>query len=325
MWVFYLPVIIWICLLAIRYRSATLFTAVNPGMKVGGLVDSDKSANLLAIQEHYPGYVAVTSLLGSDLSLEQAHKIMMAQGLEYPVILKPNSGQRGTGVEVIKNAEQFDRYFSRYQGSEILLQEHIKGLEFGVFYMREPDQANGYIFSINEKKFPILTGSGQQTVEQLILENPRTHYMAHFLLALHRGQLSRVLAEGEQLQLVEIGSHCRGSIFVEGSQYITPDLEQRIDEISKAIPGYYFGRYDLRVASEADLCAGINLKILEANGVSSESANMYDPSYSLFTAYRIMFKQWAAAFRIGAKNRSLGHRPSGIKELIESCSNINRA
>lgn len=327
LWAFYPPIVIWICLLAIRYRSATLFTAVNPGMKVSGLVDDNKAANLLAIQKHYPDAVAKTSLIrskNSEVSLsEQALAEIEAHQLSYPVILKPNNGQRGVGVEIIHNDKELSSYFQRYPNLDILLQEHIDGLEFGVFYMREPDQSSGSIFSINEKKSPVLEGDGQSTLEQLILENRRTHYMAKFLLDTHEQKLGQVLARGETLQLVEIGSHCRGSIFTEGSQYISPELEKRIDAISKSIPGYCFGRYDLRVPSAADLSAGQNLKILEANGVSSESANIYDPSYGLFHAYKVMFKQWRAAFRIGAKNRALGHSPASIREILKSCSNIN--
>jgi len=327
LWAFYPPIVIWICLLAIRYRSATIFTAVNPGMKVSGLVDDNKGSNLLAIQEHYPESVATTCLINNINGNDPAQQALVAMdnnGLSYPVILKPNNGQRGIGVEVINNKENLIDYFRRYPNIEILLQEHIGGLEFGVFYMREPDQSSGSIFSINEKKFPVLTGDGISTLEHLILANPRTHYMASYLLDAHENQLARILSHGESLQLVDIGSHCRGSIFTEGSQYITPELEKRIDEISKAIPGYYFGRYDLRVPNEADLSAGLNLKILEANGVSSESANIYDPSYGLFHAYKVMFKQWSAAFRIGAKNKALGHTEASVRDLLKSYSNINK-
>lgn len=324
LWVFYPPIIIWICLLAIRYRSATLFTAANPGMKVGGLVDEDKAANLFAMQSQYPESVASTYLISAEQGASQARQQLSDAGLGYPVILKPNSGQRGIGVEVIHNEAQLDDYFNRHQQAAIILQEHIGGLEFGIFYMREPDQPAGCIFSITQKQFPLLLGDGNSTLEQLILEDPRTLLMAGFLLKLHQHQIDRVLAHGESLQLVEIGSHCRGSVFVEGSQHITAELETRIDQISKAIPGYYFGRYDLRVPSESDLRAAQNLKIIEANGVSSESTNIYDPSYGLLHAYKVLFKQWQAAFRIGAKNRDNGQPPATLRELLENWSQLNK-
>lgn len=324
MWAFYPPVIIYIFILAIRYRSPLLFTAANPGMKVGGLVDENKASNLLAIQAVYPQAVAKTALIQAHQGSMEAMEQLEILELSYPVILKPNNGQRGVGVQIIRDKSQLQNYFNNFSNTEILLQEYIEGLEFGVFYMREPDQAKGGIFSINEKAFPTLEGDGVSTLEQLILEDSRSHYMAKYLLNLHKDGLGDIPEKGEKVKLVEIGSHCRGSVFLEGSQHITPELESRIDQLSKAIPGYYFGRYDLRVPSIEELKAGTSLKIIEANGVSSESANIYDPSYGLFNAYKVLFKQWRAAFRIGAKNRARGHAPASIREVLKNWSQINK-
>ena len=46
--------------------------------------------------------------------------------------------------------------------------------------------------------------------------------------------------------------------------------------------------------------------MLELNGVTSESTNIYDPNNSLLDAYRVLFKQWSIAFEIARQNRSLG-------------------
>lgn len=323
LWAFYPPIIAWICLLGIRHRNLLLFTAANPGMDAGGLIDLNKFANLDAIQKQYPGFTArtfrVTRLSDCQKVMEENKHI-----LAYPVILKPNAGQRGIAVEIVRNHEQLDNYFCRHKNQAILLQEYVDGLEFGVFYMREPDQPQGRIFSINQKLFPEAVGNGVDTLEKLILNDPRQHYMAEYLLNLHAERLQEIPAANQSIKLVEIGSHCRGSVFIEASGHITQALQQRIDSISKAIPGYHFGRYDLRVTSIEDLRQGKNLKILEANGVSSESANIYDPSCSLIDAYKVMFKQWQSAFRIGAKNRAQGHSPASLKHVFNNWSRINR-
>lgn len=321
MWAFYPPVVLWILLLGIRHRNSLLFTAANPGMDAGGLIDLDKFSNLDAIQRQHPASVAKTFKL---TSADECRNVMQMNALEYPVILKPNSGQRGIGVGIIRGDQQLKDYFSAHADQVILLQEYVDGLEFGVFYMREPDQAHGRIFSINQKLFPSVTGNGKDSLETLILNDPRQHYMAEYLLELHKGRLHHVPDRGQTILLVVIGSHCRGSVFTEASEHITQPLQQQIDIISKAIPGYFFGRYDLRVPSEDDLRAGKNLKILEANGVSSESANIYDPAYGLFDAYRTMFKQWQTAFRIGAKNRAKGHQPASIRQVLDNWSRINQ-
>jgi len=62
----------------------------------------------------------------------------------------------------------------------------------------------------------------------LLMSNSRTHYMAEFLLELHKDKLTKVFRVGEEFKVVEIGSHCRGSVFLDGNQYITPELEKTI-------------------------------------------------------------------------------------------------
>jgi hypothetical protein len=66
--------------------------------------------------------------------------------------------------------------------------------------------------------------------------------------------------------------------------------------------------------------AGKDIAIVELNGVTSESTNLYDPRRSLFSAYRILFEQWAILFRIGEANRRLGFRPTPLMTLVRLMS-----
>ena len=93
------------------------------------------------------------------------------------------------------------------------------------------------------------------------------------------------------------------------------ELEAAIDRLSRDIRGFYFGRYDLRAENFAELGAG-NFKIIELNGVTSESTNIYDPRYTLIDAYRILFAQWRIAFRIGRANTSAGVQRTSVSDLI---------
>ena len=158
----------------------------------------------------------------------------------------------------------------------------------------------------------MLVGDGIKNIEQLIFDNPRTHYMADYLLNLHEDKLVRVLGQGETFQVVEIGSHCRGSVFLDGNKHITLELAQEIDNLSKCIEGFYFGRYDIRVSDASALKEGRSFKVLEVNGVTSESTNMYDPKYSVLDAYRILFKQWRGAFEVGRQNIAKGKQKISV-------------
>jgi hypothetical protein len=82
--------------------------------------------------------------------------------------------------------------------------------------------------------------------------------------------------------------------------------------------GLDFGRFDLRVESEDDLTAGRKLKILEFNGVSAESAHVYDPDHSLSSARATLLEQWTAALRIGDAHRRAGARRPGWLEIARA-------
>jgi len=228
MWLFYTPLVVYITFLTLKHRGLS-FLSVNPGFKLSGVVGDNKSLALSQLQKTSPEYTARFTILPISSSqqdrVEQAGSYMQELGLDFPVILKPNEGQRGQGVAVIRSQEAMEAYLAESSG-DILIQEHIGGIEFGVFYIRWPNQEKGRLFSITAKHFPVLVGDGVSTLEKLILENPRTHYMAQFLLDLHKERLNKVLAEGEDFQTVEIGSHCRGSLFLDANNHVTTKLSQ---------------------------------------------------------------------------------------------------
>jgi hypothetical protein len=236
-------------------------------------------------------------------------------------VLKPDFGQRGIDVEIIHNQTALSRYLESAVFDSVL-QEYIQGVEFGVFYMRHADEPKGQIFSLTHKCFPAITGDGVNTIETLICEHPRLHYMAAFLLAEHESQLRLVPKQGEQVNVVSLGSHCRGSLFLEGEAYGSEALSATIEALSRAQNDFYFGRYDVRASDIAAFQQG-DIKVIEVNGVTSESTNIYDPKYSVFTAYRILFQQWHLAFKIGKKNILLGSRPMTINDLIAKVRIMN--
>lgn len=325
MWLMYLPPGIYILWLVIRFRGLS-FTAVNPALPGSGFIGEHKHHGLSLFNKANADFVARFSLIANSLSVERrieaAQVYMLAEELDYPIVLKPDYGQRGLDVCVVRSEQELVDYLSG-SSVDIIIQEHIAGLEFGVFYTRYPENDRGTVFSITEKHFPVLVGDGQSSLEHLILENPRTHYMARFLLDLHRPRLSMVLPLGEQFQTVEIGSHCRGSLFLDGCDKLTPALEARIDALCQEVPGFCFGRFDIRAESELGFVEGTAFKILEVNGVTSEATHIYDPQHSVFYAWRILCRQWRVAFEIGAQQRKLGHGGMNLLELLGKVRTMN--
>jgi len=207
------------------------------------------------------------------------------------------------------------RYLNR-AAFPIIVQRYIPGAEFGVFYCRYPGQATGHILSITEKRFPQVTGNGASTLRELILADRRAVCLAAAYERSAVRPLTDVPAEGEPVQLVELGSHCRGAVFLNGWRLKTDPLEAAIDRISQSHPGFYFGRFDIRVPDLHEFQQGRGFKVIELNGVAGEATHIYDPSVSLLEAYRVMFRQWRIAFEIGAHNRAQGAAPMPLLELL---------
>ena len=72
----------------------------------------------------------------------------------------------------------------------------------------------------------------------------------------------------------------QGRFFMGGTKFITPVLERSIDDMSRGVDGFYLGGNYIRVPSEEDLTNGQNIRIIELNGRTSESTNIYDPKHS---------------------------------------------
>jgi len=317
-WLFYIPVAVNYLRLAIRYRGFTLPTAANPGIFSGGFVGESKIATLRDLRTTSPEFTAEAYWIEGVTSAQRVSsfdKLRAQHQLDFPLILKPDVGQRGVGVKLVHSREQAVTYLEQTT-APLVIQRYAPGPhEVGVFYYRFPRELRGRIFAITEKIFPTITGDGSRTIEELIREDERARFIAETYLRRLGGRRSDILPDGETLRLVEAGNHVQGCIFRDGAHLWSEELERRIDEISQRLDGFFIGRYDIRFGSEADLRTGRNFQIIELNGAASEATNIYDARNSLWTAYRTLFRQWELVFTIGAANRRRGAAPTRLSLL----------
>ena len=317
-WVFYPPLLVYVMMLMIRHRSLTVFTAANPDIPGGGFIGESKFEILRGLSRT-PNRVARAALLPEDAPPHRraaiARAFMEHAGLSLPIVVKPDQGQRGTGVAIVRSDADLDVTIASLRG-DVIVQEYIPGHELGVFYYRHPHESRGRIFSITEKRFPAVQGDGRSTLEELILADERAVCLPHVHARVHAAELHRVPVRGESVPLVEIGSHCRGAVFFDATHLVTPAIEAAFDAVAQGFGGFYFGRFDVRTPSLADFTERAVFTILELNGVTSESTNIYDPGNSLVRAYRVLAAQWRLAFAIGAENRRRGVMPASLRELL---------
>lgn len=320
-WLFYIPIIFQYIRLSIRHLSFTLPSVSNPGIAFGGLVGESKLATLRELTLTSPDFTAAAEYIPAgpiDARMAEFQHWMNLHHWAYPVILKPDLGQRGMGVRVIPSEEAALHYLN-HNSAPLVVQRYVPGpYEVGIFYYRFPDQDQGHIFSITEKIFPVITGDGRHTLRELILTDVRARFVAKRYLARFSHRLQEILPSGQTLRLVEAGNHAQGCIFRDGAELATPALTARIDAISKGLPGFFIGRYDIRYSNPTDLAAGLHFQILELNGASAEATSAYDARHSVVQAYRILFRQWHLVFSIAAANRRRGARPCHPRDLLKA-------
>ncbi len=296
--------------LSIRARSLLFFTATNPGIAMGGMFGESKFAVLEKIDPRYkPTTLLVEHPAEADAVLLQIH----SAGLKLPLIAKPDLGERGFMVERITSPEELDDYIHRI-GVDFMVQELVAlPLEYGVFYRKYPGAERGEVTSVVGKEMLAVCGDGMSTLRQLILAKDRAKIHWKTLSRTHASLLDHVLARGENMELVSIGNHCRGAKFINANALINEHMSQTFDLISNPIDGFYFGRFDLRCASEEDLYTG-NVRILELNGCGAEPAHIYDPDYKLIDALGVLFRHWRDIFEIAVENRRRGEKVLTLRE-----------
>jgi membrane protein DedA with SNARE-associated domain len=317
--VLYLPVACYALYLSMKHRSLTLCTLANPIVPMGGLLDESKS-DILRKLEKAKAPVSDFLVIQGNCSADAARAgIATAQrdwGVPFPIVLKPDVGERGKGVHIVKNDTQLEHAVEALLGGPFIVQKFVGGIEYGVLYERMPHEATGKITSITSKRYTAVVGDGVHDLEHLILSDPRAVFYSDSFLKTYADRLFEIPAAGEKIPLVEIGTHARGSLFLDACNLNSPALERRFNEFCPQIEGYYLGRFDVKVPDEPSLCRGENVSIIELNLLTSEPTHMYDPAYSVWYAWRVLFRHWRKAYEIGAALRRTGKRPPGTFEVL---------
>ena len=265
-------------------------------------------------------YIPKTRLIPRG-SLEEAS--VVADEIGFPIIAKPNIGERGTWVEKIDDQSQLEKYVGECP-VDFLIQELVEyKQELGVFYIKYPGQ-KGRVTSIVRKDFLEVEGDGESTVKELLLKSTRARMTADLESDFVRAVGDQVIEKGERLLIEPIGNHCRGTMFLNDNDQIDDALNTAFNKLAETIPDFYFGRFDLRCKSYEDLKKLTHFKIIELNGAGAEPGHIYQPGYSLFKAYKDIFWHLRVLSDISISNRKRGHPYWSFKEGLRKWKSHNR-
>ena len=316
-WIFYIPIYAQWLWYSLKSRSLVFFSAANPAMNLGGFSAYSKYDILNLIPKH----VLPSMFLLSTNAHSNTKKLLDKHRINFPLIAKPDHGERGFGVVLIKSEKELTQYLWSSK-NDIIIQEYIAfPLELGIMYHRLPGDTKGHITSIVKKEFLTVTGDGKSTLTELFNKGKRTNYHLDMLTKKHKNDLSTILPKNQTLQLQDIGNHSRGTTFINANHLINEQLHKVFDEIATKIEGFYFGRFDLRVTSIKDLYQGKNIKIMELNGAASEPAHIYDPDMRLLTAYKDLSLHWKNLYQVSTKSRLIGNEYTPFREAYKQHMN----
>src|SRR5262249_7087324 len=155
---------------------------------------------LRALMVAAPDRVADGYLIPAGLEIERIgefHRVCLEQSIEFPLVLKPNVGQRGAGFRLISSQAEAQGYLAQVK-TDVILQRYIPDkYEIGVFYYRIPGQQRGEIFGVTEKAFPSVIGDGTRTFEQLLDNDERASLISSTYLHRFPELRGQVISDGQ--------------------------------------------------------------------------------------------------------------------------------
>ena len=325
MWMMYVPVVVQWLLLSLRYRSLSLPLIANPAVPLSGMVGVAKSAVFDAAGDKarkwiLPWHIHEVTQDASHLQVERVMAALAQLGLELPLVGKPDIGCRGAGVKLLQDLTELEAYIDSFpSGGSIQFQQLSEwDAEAGVFYVRHPGEAAGAVTSLTLKYTPYVVGDGRRSLGELVAADPRAGDLLHLYSTRHAGRWDEVIPAGEPYRLVFSASHCRGAIFRDANNLINTKLSQSLDKIFDDIPGFHYGRLDVKFRDIESLRNGKHFAIIEINGASSESINIWDRNAGFRKAIATLLRQYSTLFQLGHANRGRGHKAPGLMTLFKA-------
>ena len=333
-WTLYVAILPRLARLSHKHGGTMTFTCVNPGIPNGGGIIGESKRQILTALNEAEAPVLPFRVIEADGSAEE-RSLRVFEMLEsdgqlgaLPVVLKPDIGERGAGVSLARTPEDVRAFFASCPGPAIAQKFHPGPSEFGILWIRTSqidaaqageDGMYGRVFSVTRKARNEVVGDGKRSIKRLISAHPRLRHQRDVLLETVEDP-RRVPDADERVAVGHLGNHSFGARFTDGADLITPELELVIDDACRGFRGVDggeldIGRFDIRCASDDALRRGEGLAIIELNGSTGESTNIYDPERPRSWALGVLGAQWDALYSLGGQRRRLGMRPMGLREL----------
>jgi hypothetical protein len=314
-WLANIPVYGFFAWFALRARHLFFFTNVNPAIPLGGAMGESKNGIYKLLP---PEILPPTLFVPAGQTMEQVMTDIARVGMGFPLIAKPDIGERGFLVKKIESQEALVLHLQQFNIDFILQAFLYEPMEMTVLFHRFPEDETGKpgkfgITSVCIKEFLRVRGDGARSIRQLMQDDARAAFQIPRFEQENPALLATVPAAGALLLLEPIGNHVRGTKFLNGNQFIDTQLIETFEPICKRIEGVLYGRFDLKCASVEALRQG-EFKVMELNGVLGEPAHVYDPTYGMWRAYRDLYRHWRILYALHRAQARKGIPPTPYRE-----------
>jgi threonine/homoserine/homoserine lactone efflux protein len=299
----YIPLIPAWCWHCLRSGSVWFFTPSNPSLTFGGFEGESKKEMFDQLPpDTYPKSIYIPH----SLPFPELEQMVAENHFVYPLAVKPDVGMMGFMFRKIDSLEKLMEYHQKMPVDYIIQDLIHLPLEVSVFYYRMPDEERGVITGFLKKEFLEVTGDGNSTLRQLIMDYPRVRFRLEEMKSKHQGRLDDIIPENEIYCLSNALNLSRGGKLVSLEYEKDERLVDVFDRISHYAGHFYYGRYDIKCASIEELRQGKKFSILEYNGCGAEPHHIYGNGNTLLQAYGIVLHHWKMLYRISRYNHKKG-------------------
>ncbi|MGC6525606.1 MAG: hypothetical protein ACON30_04950 [Flavobacteriaceae bacterium] len=287
-------------------------------MNFGGAFLSSKNNYLKDIPQNW---VPKTLYVPTNQHMTKTLEKLITKGIMFPLIVKPDMGERGKNVALLATAKELEQYLIKIQ-QPVLIQEYISyPIELGIlFYWDTNDKP--CISSIGVKKLCEIEGNGKDTLKKLVSKNHRIANRKEFLQEKFKTQWHQIVPEKEKILIEPIGNHNLGTAFYDGKEHYSEEMLEWVASCVKNIPGFDYGRLDLKIENWNAFKNNNGIKILEINGVNSEPIHIYDPSYSLWKAYKDIFHHMNIIYKLSKHKTDKKTPPVSLFDFIRGAKKV---
>ncbi len=301
-YIFYAPFFLVWLVYSFRLRSFLYFSPINKHVAFGGLFRYSKYDMIKNLNQNN---VVFTKFY----TQKPLNSLFYQEYFNFPFIVKPDIGERGKDVHLVRNIEHWENIFPNLNSPFILQKYAPSKIELGVLYYRYPSGKSN-ISSIVIKEFLSVKGDGINTLKKLVESNFRANKRKIYFENKFKKLWLSIIPDQEIVLLEEIGNHSRGTVFKNGNYLINQKLINVFDQIVSKDTNFYYGRFDLKVDSIEDMYEGKGIQIFELNGVNSEPGHIYDPENTLIKAYKDVFKHYQIVYQIAKELKIKNLKPN---------------